>query len=74
MTFKDGFVAMNYEMHSLISPEKPRQHNSYGNETIISKCIIHIGPQPYVQKYKANIKRTSITQVTKSIYKNKNAL
>lgn len=45
MTFKDGFVAMDYEMHSLTSPEKPRQHNSYGNETIISKCSIHISPQ-----------------------------
>lgn len=65
MTFKDGFVAMDYEMHSLTSPEKknPRQHNSYGNETIISKCTIHIRPQPYVQEYKADIKRTPVTRV-----------
>lgn len=64
MTFKDGSLAMDYEMHSL-HLKKSRQHNSYSDETIISRCTIHIGPQPYVQEYKAAIKRTPITRVAK---------
>lgn len=67
MTFKDGSVA-NGLWNAFTSPEKPRQHNSYSNETIISECTIHKHPQLYVLEYKAYIKRTPISRVAKWIY------